>query len=158
MKSTNKNDPSAAGLKGDPIAFKALTEIAIIAHLADNLFAKHLPDNLTTAQFGVLNHLLRLDRQETIGELAAAMQVAQPTMSSTVRKLEDKGFVKLVAKENDRRVRNVCVTASGKAIRNKSIKKIEPMQASMGRDISDKEWKNLLSGLTKIRTILDRAR
>ena len=96
MKSTKKNDTSAAGLPSDPIAFKAMTEIGIIAHLADNFFAKFLPEGITVAQFGVLNHLLRLDRQETIGELASAMQVSQPTMSSTVRKLEDKDFIRLI--------------------------------------------------------------
>ena len=97
MKSTNEYDTSAAGLPGDPAAFKAMTEIGIISHLADNIFAKHLPKGLTIAQFGVLNHLLRLNRQETIGELASAMQVSQPSMSSTVRKLEDKGLIKLLS-------------------------------------------------------------
>ena len=115
MKSTNEYDTSAAGLPGDPAAFKAMTEIGIISHLADNIFAKNLPKGLTIAQFGVLNHLLRLNRQETIGELASAMQVSQPSMSSTVRKLEDKGLIKLIANNNDRRVRRVSVTTKGEA-------------------------------------------
>ncbi|PHR58634.1 MAG: hypothetical protein COA43_10275 [Robiginitomaculum sp.] len=158
MKSTNKNDVVAAGLPGDPIAFKAMTEIGIIAHLADNLFAKYLPDSLTIAQFGVLNHLLRLNRQETIGELASAMQVSQPTMSSTVRKLEDKGFIQLIANDDDRRVRRVSVTPNGRAIRNQSLAKILPIQESIAGDVTESEWESLLPVLTKIRIILDQNR
>lgn len=155
MESTNKDDESSAGLPSDPVAFKAMTEIGIIAHLADNLFAKFLPGGLTVAQFGVLNHLLRLDRRETIGELASAMQVSQPTMSSTVRKLEDKGFITLISNDADRRVRRVSVTEAGAVIRNQSIANIVPVQQTISGDVSTKEWEALLKTLTKIHIFLD---
>jgi len=147
-----------AGLPGDPVEFTTITEISIIAHLADNLFAKKLPDGLTTAQFGVLNHLIRLNRNESIGELAAVMQVSQPTMSSTVRKLEDKGYIRLIATDEDRRVRRVSVTETGIDIRNKSIEKIFMLREMIASQLPQSEWEAVLPFLSKLRFILDKAR
>ena len=74
MTGSKAGQPVPAALEGDSAEFAVFTEIAIIAHLADTAFARLLPDGLTTAQFAVLNLLLRLGRQETIGELASALQ------------------------------------------------------------------------------------
>lgn len=155
---TTQPPTKTASLHGDPIDFSALTEISIIAHLAENAFARVLPKGLTTAQFGVLNHLLRKGQPETIGDIAAAMQVSQPTMSSTVRKLENQGFVNLIATDADRRVRRVAVTEAGQIVRDKSIEKIAVIRHSMLAEISDTDWALILPTLSRIRSALDQAR
>ena len=146
-----------AGPQGDPIEFAALTEIAIIAHLADTAFARLLPAGLTTAQFAVLNHLLRLGAQQTIGELASALQVSQPTMSSTVRRLEEKGLVALVPDPDDRRIRRVSVTPAGTAIRTESVRTLDGSRDQLSA-LSPSEWKALLPLVRKLRIALDAAR
>jgi len=149
---------SAAGLPGDPPEFKVLTEIAITAHLADNLFASVLPEGLTTAQFGVLNHLLRLDVEETISELARAMQVSQPTMSSTVRKLEKKGFTRRLSDAADGRARRVHVTKMGRRARDQSVANIANLRSRLADRFNTIEWKALLPQLTEIRLMLETLR
>ncbi len=146
-----------AGLAGDPVEFAAMTEISIIAHLADTAFARRLPDGLTTAQFAVLNHLLRLEAEQTIGKLARALQVSQPTMSSTVRRLEEKGLVSLVPDEDDRRIRRVSVNRSGAAVRNKAVQALDASKEDLAV-LSQKEWEQLLPLLNKLRIALDAAR
>ncbi len=148
----------SAGLEGDPIEFAVMTEIGIINQLADNLFQSHLPKGMTVAQFSVLNHLLRLDVQETISELASAMQVAQPTMSSTVRKLEDKGLVELIHDPNDRRIRRVAVTASGTQCRNDAVAALVPIAQIFRQNFAETEWEALLPPLNRIRVFLDKLR
>ncbi|MEP3224974.1 MAG: MarR family transcriptional regulator [Parasphingorhabdus sp.] len=155
MKESHEQQTRPAGLEGDPIQFEVMTEIGIINQLADNLFQNQLPKGMTVAQFSVLNHLLRLDTQETISQLANAMQVAQPTMSSTVRKLEDKGFVALVHEPDDRRIRRVCVTAAGAAVRKEAIASLTPMAETLRREIPDQLWYDILPQLHQIRVILD---
>lgn len=155
---TAARKPAPGGLKGDSDAFAAMTEISIIAHLAENAFARVLPEGLTVAQFGVLNHLMRLGRHETISELASAMQVAQPTMSSTVRKLEEKGLVTLVPDEADRRIRRVAVTAAGRKVRGQSVRTLTKSQGALLGEISPAKWKTLLPLLTELRVLLDEAR
>ncbi|WP_321491157.1 MarR family transcriptional regulator [uncultured Hyphomonas sp.] len=146
-----------AGLAGDPVEFAAMTEISIIAHLADTAFARRLPDGLTTAQFAVLNHLLRLDTQQTIGELARALQVSQPTMSSTVRRLEEKGFVALVPDPDDRRIRRISVTPAGATTRNLAVQALDATKNELAA-LSQKEWQQILPLLYKLRVALDSAR
>ena len=146
-----------AGLAGDPLEFAVMTEISIIAHLADNAFARRLPDGLTTAQFAVLNHLLRLETQQTIGELARALQVSQPTMSSTVKKLEEKRLVTLVPDPDDRRIRRVSVSPAGTKARNKAVKALDATKSELAV-LSQKEWKQLLPLLNRLRVALDSAR
>lgn len=146
-----------AGLAGDPVEFAAMTEISIIAHLADNAFARRLPDGLTTAQFAVLNHLLRLGVEQTIGELARALQVSQPTMSSTVKRLEEKGLVTLVPDPDDRRIRRVSVTPAGASTRKQSVLALDASRGELAT-LSTKEWQQLLPLLHKLRVALDSAR
>lgn len=150
--------PKPAGLAGDPIEFAVMNEIGIINQLADNLFQSHLPKGMTVAQFGVLNHLLRLEVEETISELASAMQVAQPTMSSTVRKLEDKGLVELVYDPNDRRIRRVAVTTAGSELRNDAVAALAPMAEILRKNIPAKDWQAILPQLNQIRVFLDQLR
>lgn len=146
-----------AGLAGDPVEFAVLTEISIIAHLADTAFARLLPEGLTTAQFAVLNHLLRLGAQQTIGELASALQVSQPTMSSTVRKLEEKRLIMLEPDPQDGRVRRVRVTPAGVAIRAQSVKALGAVQPQL-KALDQEEWEALLPLLHKLRVAMDAAR
>lgn len=160
---SDKNDKAAtpdsgAGLPGDPVLFKVLTEISIISNLADREFERLMPGGLTLAQFGVLNHLLRLNVRQTISEIASAMQVAQPSMSSTVRKLSDKNYVDLVPDTEDRRLKRVKVTRAGRAVRDKAVKAVAPGLSALDGATPDTDWEAILEELTRLRTIIDSVR
>ena len=152
--------PSNPGPPEDPIMFKVMTEIDMIAHLAEVEFQRLLPGDLTPAQFGVLNRLLRLDVLETVGELADAFQVAQPTMSSTVKRLEAKGYIRIMPDTDDRRIKRIKATAAGKAIRKKSISALDPYWAMLAQEapaqIADADWSNTLKALTTLRDFMER--
>ena len=136
----------------------ALTEIGIISHLAETELARLLPAGMTPAQFAVLNHLLRLNTQQTIGELASALQVSQPTMSSTVRRLEGKRLIELQPDAADGRIRRVSVTAEGKRMRERGAKAAQASLSSLSDALSAREWQTLLPLLTKLRVAMDAAR
>lgn len=146
---------SDAGLSDDPVYFKVLTEIDMIAHMAANEFEKLLPPGLTQAQFGVLNRLMRLGRAETVGELASAFQVAQPTMSSTVKRLEAKKLVDLAPDPHDRRIRRVKVTPAGAAVRRKAVKRLQPHFKAFAETAPGVDWQAILPQLTILRAYLE---
>ena len=146
---------SNAGLREDPLYFKVMTEIDMIAHVASTQFEKLLSDDLTQAQFGVLNRLLRLHCQETVSELAAAFQVTQPTMSSTIKKLEAKGFVALQTDKIDRRIKRVKVTAAGAEARKRTIARLKPLFDDFDQWSTEIDWQRVLSALTMIRAYLE---
>lgn len=135
-----------------------MTEIAIIAHLSDNALAAVLPDGITTAQFAVLQHLTVRGPEQTISQIAGAMQVAPPTMSSTVRKLEDKGLVELVPDAGDRRIKWVRLTDAGRAMREAGIAATQPLFESWGSGFAPEHWDRLLALLRPVRETLDAMR
>lgn len=147
-----------AGLPDDPALFKAMSEIAMIAHLGDTLLARLLPDGLTPAQFGVLNRLVRLRRLETVSELASAFQVAQPTMTSTVKKLSAKALIRLEHDAADRRTRRVAITAQGEAVRDAGVAALAPVRDDIARAAPELDFEALLPALTQIRVYLDARR
>ncbi len=150
--------PAPAGLAGDPALFKVMAEITIISNLANTELERHMPGGLTRAQFGVLNHLLRLDRRETVGELADAFQVAQPTMSSTVKRLIDKGLAEFIPDAEDRRIKRVAVTMGGRKTRDAAVAAVAPHLAELGKASSDIDWGATLEALSRIRVYLEARR
>ncbi len=130
----------------------------MIAHLADTAFAKELPDGVTPAQFGVLNRLARLRLEETVSQLAAAFQVAQPTMTSTVRRLADKSLVRLQPVALDRRVRLVFITPQGEALRDRAVAALSPYLSLFADKAPDIDFESLLPQLTRLRVFLDERR
>lgn len=143
---------SNAGLPTDHDAFKAMTEIEMIAKQAALIFERRLPDGLTRAQFGVLNRLARLEERETISEIARKFNVAQPTMSSTIGRLMDKGFVRTVADPSDRRRKIVELTPSGAEARTAVVESLEPLfNAFTGHPNETVDWTALLIQLVRLR-------
>lgn len=140
---------------GDPVEISVMTEIAIIAHMSDNLFARHLPKGITTAQFGVLNRLVRLGLRETVGNLARAFQVTAPTMSSTIRQLEKKELVTLESTEADRRQRFVVITKQGEIVRGQGVQIQLDLIDRMGKQVEPNDWTTIFPALQQIRQRLE---
>ena len=108
-------------------SFQALTEISIIAHLADTALAKTLPDGLSIAGFGVLNHFVRLNREsESPSQLARAFQVTKGAMTYTLQQLEERGLVRIEADPQDARGKIVRITAKGRRVREAGVKSVQP--------------------------------
>ena len=96
------------------LAFQAMSEIAIIGHLADTALAKALPPELSVAGFGVLNHFVRLDVEgESPARLARAFQVTKGAMTYTLQKLEELGYVAIEPDPADARAKIVRITSAG---------------------------------------------
>ncbi|MEO0500508.1 MAG: MarR family winged helix-turn-helix transcriptional regulator [Pseudomonadota bacterium] len=134
---------------------RLLLEISIIAHLGDLVFARELPKGVTTAQYGVLNRLVRLRRRETISELARAFQVAQPTMSSTVAQLRKKGLVELQPSDEDRRRKIVAITAAGARIRADGVLTQVALAEKIGASLDEREWETILPQIHQMRLGLE---
>ena len=150
------NDVTPSGLDSDPDIFKLLTEIDMIAHMVKNEFERVLPDGMTQAQFGVLNRLTRLGVLETVSELAKAFQVAQPTMTSTLKKLQAKAYVEFVPDEQDGRVKRVAITKAGTKARAEILQITGVALAEFESGFKDIRYTTLLKDLGLIRTFLER--
>jgi DNA-binding MarR family transcriptional regulator len=139
----------------DERVFQFLNEIGIIAQLSANAFERVMPHGLTVAQFSLLNHCVRLGDGWTPARLASAFQVARATMTSTLQRLEAKGFIRLEDDAADRRSKHVYITAPGRAARAEALGLLGPELVALGRVASRADIDAALPVLEAVRTWLD---
>lgn len=141
------------------ISFQAMSEIAIIGHLADTALAKVLPPELSVAGFGVLNHFVRLNVEgESPARLARAFQVTKGAMTYTLQQLEALNYVTLEADPTDARAKIVRITKRGRKARDEGVARVAPGMNAFIEEIGAGEFAKALPFLTKLRQVLDAAR
>jgi len=135
-----------------------MNEIGIIGQLSRNRFERVLPDGLTVAQFGVLNHFVRLGGERSLVELARSFQVSKPAMGKLVHKLEEQALVAVRDNPDDSRGKLVSITAAGRTLRGEAVAALAPELARLQDELGDPLFERLLPGLVRIREWLDRNR
>lgn len=138
--------------------FTLFNEIGIIHQLSSTAFERVLPHGLTQAQFTVLNHCVRLGDNKTPAQLASAFQVTRGTLTSTLQRLEAKGFVEIVPDAKDGRSKRVLLTPSGREAAAACIAAAAPILTRARSALSRSEVEGLLPVLTKLRVWLDENR
>lgn len=141
------------------ISFQVMSEIAIIGHLADTALAQALPEELSVAGFGVLNHFVRLNVEgESPARLARAFQVTKGAMTYTLQRLEERGYVTIHADPADARAKIVRVTRKGRSARDAAVARVHPGMLALLEAIGAAEFARALPFLIKLRQVLDAAR
>ncbi len=145
-------------MSDDPIAFRVFNEIGIISQLAGTMFERVMPNDMTLAQFTVLNHFARLGGVKSPNELARAFQVTKGTMTSTLKKLEARGYIAIKPDPKDGRGKCVSMTAKGAKARNTAIAALAPLITKLGAHESAASFPTLLPPLMELREFLDKER
>lgn len=141
------------------ISFQAMSEIAIIGHLADTALAQTLPEELSVAGFGVLNHFVRLNVEgESPARLARAFQVTKGAMTYTLQRLEALRYVTMEADPADARAKIVRMTRKGRSARDAAVARVNPGMLALLGAIGANEFAHVLPFLIKLRQVLDAAR
>jgi DNA-binding MarR family transcriptional regulator len=141
------------------VVFQTLSEIAIIGQLADGALRQVLPQALSIAGFGVLNHFARLGVEgESPTKLARAFQVTKGAMTYTLRQLEELGYVAIVADPADARGKIVRVTKAGVRARETAISLVTPGMKRMLDVIQAEDFATAMPFLTKLRQVFEAAR
>lgn len=125
------------------------------AHLCELVFSSNLPPGLTVAQYSALRIIAELDGDMTITRLARVMTVSQPTMSSTVRKLEEKGLIELSTPPMDGRAKHIVLTAEGDRARRQADRSVLPVVDAIADALELEAWLELHPVLTQLNTTLD---
>lgn len=142
----------------EALYFQLFNEIGIISQLSSSAFEKALPHGLTAAQFGVLNHCVRLGDGQTPARLAAAFQVTRGTMTSTLSRLESKGFIRTEPDPKDGRSKRVYLTEAGKTAREDGVAAAAPLFRDVTGALDRAQAEALLQPLQALRKWLDENR
>lgn len=140
------------------LQFQILNEIGIIAQLSQNAFERVIPDGMTLSQFIVLNNFVRLGGTRSPAELASAFQVTRATMTSTLQRLEAKGFVLVTADPKDGRAKRVAITEAGREMREVCLRALGPLLDRQAKDWPVTADAGLLATLGQLRKVLDENR
>jgi DNA-binding MarR family transcriptional regulator len=143
----------------DPdLAFRVFNEIGIVAQLSATRFESVMPDGMTLAQFTVLNHFVRLGGPRRPSDLAEAFQVTRATMTSTLKRLSDKGLVSVVGDDQDRRGKWVSLTDEGRAMRERCVLLVMPELAAIVAVLGAEPFDAMIGPLARLRATLDSQR
>lgn len=139
-------------------AWRFFNEINIIAQLSSNELARVLPHDLTLSQFSVLNWFVRVDAEATPGRLARAFQVSKGTMTNTLQKLEQKGFITVTPDPASGRRKLVQMTSAGRAARKAALSDASPVLTGFLEGIPAADMAAALPTLEAVRRFLDERR
>ena len=138
--------------------FSFFTEIGIIDQLATAELQRALTPDMNPSEFGVLTHFSRRTHAETPTHLAKAFQMAKPSMTAILAKLENKGFVAIRAGARDRRRKYVRLTDAGRTAHAEALARIAPLMAQRLEGFDLQKIIAILPTLTDLRAHLDAAR
>jgi DNA-binding MarR family transcriptional regulator len=128
-------------------------EISIVEHLLSDRLEKIENQELTTAQFGVLNYFVRqnleTDREVTV---AWAFQNSEEQMASKITSLEERGLVETVGEAPER---SVSITGQGKTMLARSFAAVQREIRPLVQDIAPQDAATALEVLRELRRTLD---
>ncbi|HET6505451.1 MAG TPA: MarR family transcriptional regulator [Baekduia sp.] len=140
---------STSPISPDTDALAEQLEAALVVLWADLL--AHTAGDLSRTGASVLNTLR--DGPRRITELAAIQNVAQPTMTVAVQRLETRGLVSRERAADDRRATNVVLTDAGRAkLAGRHAARAAALQARLAA-LSDDERAALHAALPALSTL-----
>lgn len=132
--------------------------IAIIEQLSRARMERALPDGMQASHFGVLSHMTHTNKKESPAELASIFQVARPSMTNTLQKLAAKDYIVIEQDPNDGRGKLVRITDEGRQAFGRAIQAIGPLYQDTVNTLGSETFEELLPGLDKIRSYMDKNR
>lgn len=91
----------------------------------------------------------------TLSELAESQAVSAPTMSNTITTLEERGWVRRVRSEEDRRVVFIQATDEGQQVVKEAFQRAEEHVASLLAPLQPAEKETLDKGLDILRQVFE---
>ena len=130
-------------------------EIFTLEQLARNRMERALPNDMKVSHFTVLSYLIKKDTPSNPAELASAFQVARPSMTNTLQKLEAKNYIHVSADEEDGRGKRVMITQEGSNAFLIAVQALGEMFGDVANTLGEEPFKEALIPLTKIRAFMD---
>lgn len=135
-------------------ATKLLARLQNTARFSRTHIARQLlSTGLYAGQEGVMEALAARDGQ-TLGEIASALGVKPPTITRTITRLQEQGFVERRNSDTDARQTHVWLTPAGRAVLVSLQKAVQDAEKQALHGVKKKERKQLAKILSKIQTNL----
>ena len=141
-----------------PVAFDFFLEIAVIDQLVSTEMERVLPEGVTMASFGLLNHLVAKGGTESPARLAQALQVTKGAVTALLKRLEGRGLVTLSQDPRDGRAKIIALTPEGRRRRDEAIAALDPLLQTFLAAFPEPDLAAALPLLRRVRLELNRRR
>jgi DNA-binding MarR family transcriptional regulator len=141
-----------------PVAFDFFLEISVIDQLAGTAMERALPEGVSMASFGLLNHLTSKGGADSPARLAQALMVTKGTVTALLKRLEARGLVALSPDPSDGRGKVVALTEAGRRSREAAIAALDPLLETFLAAFPEPDLAGALPLLRRVRLDLNRRR
>ena len=134
--------------------FKIGKILKIVSNYMDKDMNNCLSDyNITRSQMGILIYIQVAECKNIEAnqvDIEKEFNLKNPTVTGLINRLEEKGYIKRVRSEKDKRYNKLELTESGREILNKGKRKAQENEEKLLKILTDDEIKELKRILTKI--------
>lgn len=90
-------------------------ELGLLTQVYNNRLSQLLREHdVTFPQFTILDYILRTGADgTTVSQISDGVEVLQPAVTKTVKKFSDRGYLTVSSVSNDKRQKNIVMTAEG---------------------------------------------
>ncbi|MEM9715145.1 MAG: MarR family transcriptional regulator [Pseudomonadota bacterium] len=145
-------------MKADQITYRFFTEIGILFQLSSAMLEDHLPERMTSREFGILGHLVRRPEGRTPLQIAQAFQVPKTSMTHSISMLEKRGLVDVVKNPEDARSKIVRAGDQAAEFVQSVTTALNARMAPMIQDVGVDTFAEALPKLEAVRIALDAER
>lgn len=132
-----------------------LAKLSFLIKKSSLLFDKYsnqllIQHNLTASQFKIMLVLYHSNQAICQGDIEEQFNMTNPTVTGLVQKLEAKGLICRMAKEGDRRVKQLVLTQQALDRKKELLSAEQYLEDMMTKNLSDEEREQLCMLLTKL--------
>ncbi len=130
--------------------------IGVLLKMINNIYERNFNSkvveiNLTTAQCDLLGFLHDNEGKEVNPvDIEKRFNLKRPTVTGLLKRLEEKGFIKLVPSVKDNRYKQIILTDKAQGQHQEMLAGLKEMEAQLYQGISEEEKKELVSILNKM--------
>lgn len=135
--------------------FAILTEVHMLHQLSSAEFNKSQEHELHMSHFSILNRLLRFGDAKTPQWLAAQMNVTRATMTHSLARLSERGYVELLPNPGDKRSKLVYLTPAGRKARDQAIGRVAPRMHAYADALGSERLGDLLTLLRELHATMN---
>jgi DNA-binding MarR family transcriptional regulator len=133
---------------------EVFSEIGTIEHYLRLSVTRHLPPGMTYAHFEMLRFFVRHGDGQTPAELARVLMMTKGAITNVLQKMEQLGYVAVLADVSDGRKKRVRITRVGLNVANGVFRDMKAKTEALREGFTDNEFRDAIPFLKALRTFL----
>ncbi|MEM6709052.1 MAG: MarR family transcriptional regulator [Pseudomonadota bacterium] len=137
------------------LVFAILAEVHIVHQMSSGDFNKAQNNELHMSHFSLLNRLVRNGDAQTPQRLAEQMNQTRATMTNSLARLSERGYIEVLENPRDKRSKLVFLTPLGRKARDAAIGRVAPTMQKYMEGMSPEDLSDLHRLLRKMHNAMD---